>query len=405
MLSAIAAFVATVLVARYLGPERFGPYAVLIATLNVATSLASPALDTGMVRFASQARSTALSFAAYYLRLKAVLALLTVVAGLALAAPLHRLLLDSPGVEGPGPSAFAVVFASAAIMVMWSSVQAWRQAEQHFTPWAVQETATSFLRLGWVAMGVFIGLGERGLLAGYGVAAGVVALAGAASMPRGIWFAANPPRDARRDAFRFTQWVVMAGIATALSHRLDVFLLAWHAAPAATLGHYGAALNLVLVGELAAMTLFHVLLPKASALTGAGEWRLFLNRHQWHALALAALLLPLAPAGGLLAGILFGDGYAAAGPYFAALIVGMAFTIAGMPANAVLYAAGKSRAVALLEVVRLAAALLAGIAVIPAFGALGMACTVAAVRGVTAFLAHAAARRVIARATRAQSAG
>ena len=397
-----AAFVATILIARFLGPDRFGPFAVLLAAVNVAAGLISPALDTGMVRFAAQTRAASVAITGYFFRLKALVALLTVAAGVVLAVPLHRLFLAEA--EGIGPSAFVIAFACAGVMVLWASVQAWCQAEQRFTRWAFQEAATGFIRLAWVIPVLLIGgLGERSLLAGYGIAAGAIAVIGALAMPREVWRAPKPDPEMRRDIFLFTQWVVLACFATSLSQRLDVFLLAGYGAPPATLGHYNAALNLALVGELAIMTLFHVLLPKASALTDPTEWLIFLKRHQRRAVAAGILLLPLAGAGGWVVALVFGQDYAEAGPYFGALLIGTAFVLSSAPAGAVLYSAGHSRVVAILELVKLACILLAGLAAVPFYGPMGMAITVAAVRGLVAIATYIVARVVIARAIRAQA--
>lgn len=392
------ALLATVLVARALGPERFGAFAVLLAVLNVTTGLVSPAIDTALVRFAAPRHGDRLSLAVHLLRAKALLALLTGLAGLALAVPLHRMLFRGAAADAdPGASAFVVLFTAAAVMMMWSAIQAWYRAEQRFERWSIQEVITALLRLGWVAALLALSLeSERALLAGYGIAAGAVAWAGATAMPRGLWKTPQPSPTTRREVRRFTAWVVVACCATALAQRLDVLLLAAWAAPAETLGHYGAAVNLALVGELAVMTLSSVLLPRASAL-GHAALRPFLHRNLGLAALFTLLLAPLALAGVRLAVLAFGADYAAAGPYFALLLLATAGGMLAVPSVAVLYAAGNSRAVASLETVHLALLVIALVTALPTLGALGVAGAVAAARLVHAGLACLTAYRILAR--------
>jgi len=101
MVGAGAGFVATILIARFLGPERFGQFAILLAISNVAAGLIGPALDTTAVRFAAGVVRTdpaaSYPYFGYIFRLQLLCAFGLVIGGLVLALPLRALLLSTEG--------------------------------------------------------------------------------------------------------------------------------------------------------------------------------------------------------------------------------------------------------------------------------------------------------------------
>jgi O-antigen/teichoic acid export membrane protein len=199
------------------------------------------------------------------------------------------------------------------------------------------------------------------------------------------------------EVMHFAKWVIVACMCTALSQGIDVFMLSAYDVPRESIGHYRAAISLALVGELAVMTLFQVLLPKASQLTTAEELIQFLRRYQSRTLLAGVAMLPALFIAEPICTLVFGQDFAGTGQLFAILLVGTACVLTSAPAGAVVYAGGRSPVIAALEALKIVFIFAIGLWAAPRYGALGMAYTMAVVRGVIAAATYGAARWTIKR--------
>jgi len=408
ILAAGMAFFASVIVARYLGPERFGVFAVLLIVFRVLSDIVGPGLDTAIVRFCSRAYGDGLDAARPYFRVlvnaKLAVVLVLVVGGVVFAPLLNAQLLPNAAVPD-----YAVTLAvwGAAFAVVWSTAQAYFQSRQRFSLYALFEGLHAALRLaafggialtgmaaGAMAMDGFTPYGVSGLIAAqFGVTA-LVAVIAITLVPRRLYFG-QAGQHVRGEVYHFSKWLVVACGATALSQGMDVFILGYLGAPEGDIGKYRAAVQLIMAGELAVVTLFQVLLPKASQLKTAGELGDFLRLYQGRSLLFGMLFLLAIPIGVPAITIIYGQAYAEAGQLFAILIVGTAFIVSSAPAGAVVYSAGQSHVIALLETLKVIAIVAAGVWAAQRYGAYGMAVTVAAVRSVVAVLTYVVARRAV----------
>ncbi len=84
------------------------------------------------------------------------------------------------------------------------------------------------------------------------------------------------------------------------------------------------------------------------------------------------------------------------------LLLGIMAALVGAPPVTAIYSLGRSRMMAGFEGVRLALTLVLGVFVVPRYGALGMAWTMASVRAITAVLTYVAAHQQIKRVTIAE---
>lgn len=398
--AAALAFLSNVLVARWLGPEAYAPFAILFAVMMVVSGLAGPPLDMSLVRFAaryiSEDRDESGPYFRFVFHVKCWAGIVILVLGLIGARPLTRMLIES-GVPADAASRYTppwgmfLAFVGGVIITFWSFAQAYYQAHQRFVRYGRFELTSSALRLVFVVVLLFLGTHSvMVMFEAYVAALFVVMVTGWHSLPRDL-FRAQMPSGAGKAFFHFAKWVMLAGIFTTLVQRLDILLLGHFGVAKSEVGNYGAAVSLALLGDLFVLTVLHVMLPRASQIKTAGEMVRFLKRF-W---------LPSLLAGGVMAcGVVFaepaarlafGRAFVLTGQLFAILFAGAVTALAAAPAVAAVFAMGAPRVVAILEGVRLGATLVVGIWVVPRYGVVGMAWTMSAVRGTIALLTYVAA--------------
>ncbi|MDZ4858400.1 MAG: oligosaccharide flippase family protein [Candidatus Hydrogenedentes bacterium] len=392
VVASAATFLVIAILGRTLGRAHYGDFVILITIVKVAAELFSPALDIALVRFSGAAKDNAADAAAYaraVLRAKLLLAAVTLLMGAAILIPLHHLVFAREGVE-VFLSTLALAFTGAALMIVAMYVPACFQARQHFTACAVFEVASALLRLAAIATLAYTQHDSIGNLFLAYTAAPVLVAALAS-----LWLPSTPRVSIEpriwRDLVGFAKWVAVACLCTSLLQRLDVFIVAAYKLPAEAISDYGAALQLTLLGDLVNVTLFTILLPHASSLATRDELRAFLRGFRMPTLFAFLSLVILTLCSGIVARLTFGAAYAQTGHLFAILLVGAAFAVGSAPAGAALYGLGKSRSIALIEFAKLAGILIGGILFVPRFGVIGMAWTVALVKGGAGVLTYALA--------------
>ena len=390
--ASVATFLTIALLGRTLGRAHYGDLVILLTIMKVASELAGPALDTALVRFVGAAESSGAQ-AAHYMRavLKAKLALAAgvLVFGALLVWPIQQVIfLREGGVLVP-LTTLGLAFAGAALAMMYAFVQSSYQARQQFGAYALLEVSGALARLAAVAALAVSGhanvttmfvayAGAPVVIAALAWLVAPVVTAGREAIPAAVW----------REIWQFTKWVIAACAFTSLAQRLDVFLIAAFDVPKESVGDYCAAVQLTLLGDLVIITLFNVLLPRASRLHERRELLEFLRGFGMPTAMGFAALLPLVLGANFIADLTFGNVYADTGALFALLLVGTAFALGSAPAGATLYGLGKSRSLAALEFAKTMGVLLGGAILIPQFGVFGMAWVVAAGKGSAGILTY-----------------
>jgi O-antigen/teichoic acid export membrane protein len=395
--AAACSFLAMVLAARLLGPAEFGDLAILRTLTALLAGLAGPAFDAALVRFASgKSDAAAAHYARAAGRVKAWMAAACILAGLILGAPLAATLLDASASPSTGLLVFAA-FAGAAILLGLDFARAWYQSRERFAAYAGLEALAGLLRFGGVVLLVLAGMRSLGLVLAALLLLPLLPAALGLGGIRGIWSGAPQDADARSrtraETIAFAKWVVVACVLTSAAQNVDMLLLGAFDAGAEAVGDYGAARQLMLVGDLLVATLFSVLLPRASARASEGAAGAALLRWTGWTILAALLAVPMLLPAPWIASLVFGADYDGAGPLFAVLLAGTLLSLAFAPAGATIYGLGHSRMVAALEGVKLAATLGAALLLVPRHGAMGMAAAVASAKGAGAVLTFLAALR------------
>ncbi|NUM55913.1 MAG: oligosaccharide flippase family protein [Candidatus Hydrogenedentes bacterium] len=391
-IASVATFLTIALLGRTLGRAHYGDLVILLTIMKVASELAGPALDTALVRFVGAAESGAASAAVYVhavFRAKLWLAMAIVVAGVLMVWPIQQVIFLRESNPNVPLYALALAFLGAALTLFYAFVQTCFQARQLFGAYAWLEVLAAVLRLVAVGALALSGFGTvTPMFIAYAGAPLVVAALAWRSLPIGISAAEPVPAAVWAELWHFTKWVVAACAFTSLAQRIDVFLIAAFDVPAESVGDYCAAVQLTLLGDLVIITLFNVLLPKASRLHKRTELLAFLRSFGLPTAVGFVALVPLLLGSGPIAEWTFGDAFVDTGALFALLLVGTAFALGSAPAGAALYGLGKSRAIAALECAKMMGVLVGGAVMVPQFGVFGMAWIVAAVKGSVGVLTY-----------------
>lgn len=375
----LLALVGNVASARVLGPEDFGRFGLVMAVVTICGTLADLGLTYTAVKFiaqyAEQHEGTAKQAARTYFLLRLITGAAFALLVFALAEPIALGVLDQ------------------AALVPY-----------------IQLGAFTLLALGISSYPgtVLVGIGQFGLLGLAGVLnaaitlAGIMALLATNSLSLGglvLWNVVLPvastlpawffiPRawlpwrlkkeakggseeaDLTRRMFRFSRWILFSNLGSIIVTQGDLLLLGRLVSPE-VVGIYAVALALALRLDVLNQSLFMVMMPRASRLSGQDEMRGYLRnvlRGTWK----LALLLGLAViAAQPVIGWLYGSEYNAAAPLFLALLVVVLFDLVTSSLLLVAFPLEKPRVLALTDWLRVAVLGLVGWLLIPIFAGFG----------------------------------
>lgn len=368
-------FIASVLIARALGPADFGRFAALGAIATVVGAVADCGLTDAAVRQLARERverpDTALESARAFvwLRLGAAV-LVTTLAGL-LALLLPSAILPVPA-RGPLlPLALLGVVATA----LGGAVSAILQALGQFGRLTLIPLSNAALTA-LLAVALFLThrLTLVSALAVLGIGTSLAALAlGYRLLPRD-WHLVPPAVAALRaqggTLFRFGRWVWLASSLALLAAQLDLLLLN-HWRGAAVAGSYALALNIAAKADIVNSSLYTVLLPAAAALDGPAALRRYLRRGFLRSAAIGLALLPAIPLADPFITAFYGAAYRPAIPLCQLLLGVVIVDSFATPLHLLPYHYNRPRLLAGSDALRVAVLLALGTWRIPAAGAIG----------------------------------
>jgi O-antigen/teichoic acid export membrane protein len=368
-------FIASVVIARALGPAAFGVYAVLATVAALGGALADLGLTTAAVRRlapileSDHERAMVVWRVFFWLRLLVTGALVAV--GVAVAGPLASFLFDDPGRSGLLRLALLGIAATA----LSGSVTGMLQATGHFGRLSAVLIANSGLTaLLAIALATSGQLTIATALLVLGIGTSLVSFALGYRLLPGHWPLRLPGSESfsrdGMDLIRFGTWLWLGGVFSLLALYLDV-LLVNHWAAAATVGTYALAVNLAVKVEVVNHSLYTVLLPDASRLRAGLDVRDYLRRSLLRSGAIGLALLPLIPLAGPLITTIYGNNYAGAVGLFQGLLAIGILNVLVMPVMMLAFTYDRPRLVALGDGVRVATLVIAGIVLIPAVGVNG----------------------------------
>jgi O-antigen/teichoic acid export membrane protein len=371
----VLGFVASVLVARILGPAQYGLFSILgrvsaVAALVVDGGLTNAAVD----RMASVVRADRPALARravnfFWVRMAA--AAVGVSVGIALASPLARIVF--------GPDANASLFALNLVGVLATassgSLSAILQAIGQFGRLGAVLISNSALTAVLAvllatahALDLFTAVGVLGV--GTSIASFAVALW---LLPRDL----RPGRASRQELagegralFGVSRWLWLAHLFGMLAAQADVLMVNWWAGLDVA-GPYALAVNLAAKAEVINQSLTTVVLPAASSLRGQSAVSTYIKRGLIRSGLISLVLLVLIPMAGPLIQLAYGGAFLGSIGLFQGLLGVAIFDICAMPLLLLAFPAGRFRLLAIADAARLITLVVSASWMIPLLGAQG----------------------------------
>ncbi|HEX9990999.1 MAG TPA: oligosaccharide flippase family protein [Chloroflexia bacterium] len=373
------ALLGNIISARALGPEDFGRFGLVIATVSICGTMADAGLTYSAVKSIAQytARSSPRAYAigSTYLLMRVLSGAVVAMLGIALSEPLARLAL--------GYGELTPYLQLSFVTLLGLSISSY--------PGTILVGLARFGRLGLAGVlnaaitlaGIILLLvsGELnlGTLIAWNVVLPIVSTIPAWLLLPGDWLpwriirrgeASKPERGVAREMVGFGGWIAFSNLGSIIVAQGDLLLLGRLASPA-VVGVYSVALTLAMRLDVLNQSLFTVMMPRASRLRGAGEIRTYSRRVLAGSLLLALLLGVVALAAQPLIALLYGERYTASAGLFLALMVVVLFDLATSSLFLVAFPLNKPRVLALADWLRVGVMGVAGWLLIPVFAAFG----------------------------------
>ncbi len=318
-------FVASLIVARALGPADFGIYAVFAATVGIVGTIAEGGLtEAAVLRMSAAAtdRPSRARRAAAFFWLRIGLAGVVVALGCALAPLISRYALNGID-EGLLRWALLGIAATAASGGTSAMLQARGEFGRMSSLTLLNTGLTVVFAAGLAAVGrldltsalVILGIGTSLLTFG----------AGRLMLPRGLRLGLPSRSELQREVHELTRtgrWLWLASLFAILTANAEVLLLN-RFLPLATVGVYALALNLASKADVANQSLYTVLLPGVGSLDVRTSITAYLKRGALRSLTISAGLLLLIPLAPYVVVLVYGDAFAQSAT-FLQLLLGIA---------------------------------------------------------------------------------
>jgi O-antigen/teichoic acid export membrane protein len=371
-------FVASLVIARALGPANFGVYAVLGATVSVAGTLAEGGLtEAAVLRIASvwpSARGAAAGRARSFFWLRVGLSAVVVGLGCAFAGAIAGTLLN--GIDaGLLRWALLGVVATAASGALSAVLQATGGFGRMSSLTLINTGLTAALAL------LLAAIGQLNLLSALivlGIGTSLVTFGAAARMLPPGWQVGVPSlTDIRAEGKRLLEvgrWLWIASLFAMLTLNAEVLLLnQWTAL--ALVGSYALALNLATKADVVNQSLYTVLLPGVANLDvqarPTSTRRDYLRRGLLRSGGICLVLLILIPLAQPLIVLIYGPAYAPSVIFFQLLLGVMMFDVLLTPFLLLPLAYRQARVLAAAEGTRAATLVAVAVALIPVYGPFG----------------------------------
>lgn len=363
------------LIARALGPDDFGVFAVLGALANVVGAFADLGLTQAAVKRIASAWPTDRSMARergrvfFWLRLVAAASIALALALLAIVVPESALGSSLP--RGLLILAFLGVVATASSGAVGAQLQATKQFGRLALVGIANPALTAILASALALTGH---LDLVSALVVLGIAPSLASFVIGSRFLPSDWHLRPPSRDTLHDEgtelIALGRWLWVAGTFAMIAGQLDVLLIDRWTGPA-TVGAYALALNLATKVDVVNSSLYTVLLPIVSSLDGPGARRRYVRQSLIRSTAIGLALVPLIFLVGPFITFFYGAGYVAATGIFQQMLGVVVFDAFATPLILLVYHFDRPRLQAGADALRAVTVAMAGVSLIPVFGPTG----------------------------------
>lgn len=364
------------IVARLLGPQDFGVFAIATATLAMLASIANVGTDTGIVKFVANHINTdkqkALRFLKLGLEIKILVGIILITFGWAATPMVIDQIFHKPQLLQP--VRLAVV--GAALMLLFSFATSALQSIQRFFLWGTLNVTLNASRI--VAILIL------SISSALNVVSSIVVFA---AMPLfGFFislrflpnfFKVKNENKIAREFFNYNKWVAVFVVIAAVAARLDTYISAKFLS-LSEVGIYAVATGLTSIVPQLVSAVATVVAPKLSQIKSNKEAKKYLGQVQLLVLGLAVSGLIFGGiAGAIFIPLAYGQQYASSITPFLILLAAQAIFLISVPAHtSVIYYFSYPKLFVWISIGNLLIVTLLGIYMITNFGIVGAAVTV-----------------------------
>ncbi len=370
-------FLFTLGLARYLGADDFGLFAIGLAAFNIASVLATAGADSAALRYLPALVSHSLS-GTFWPTVRLVLAYVFVV-GLIFGGGLYAfrtVLADQVFHESRLTAVFAGFAAAVPLFALGTVLIAILQS-LHIVGWrlAVRYICEPFAKVGVAVLLIWMGWGLAGALTGFVLALALTALLAFLPLRKYVTRANEPSAVSPRALIGFSLPLLLALVCSSIGNRSDILLLGYFAQPS-TVGLYSAAFQAASVFALVVQSFESILQPvysqRIAMADRTGLERDFQNMMRWIGMVVIPLFVVISLCGRPLLS-LYGEEYTKGLSCLIALAFGQCFNSLSAPAHGLLVLAGYSRLVMWNSVIVALLQIGLNVVLIPDYGILGAA--------------------------------
>jgi len=381
-LNALLGFIFWIIIARSLSPSDFGLFSVVFNLISILYVICDVGISSSVLRFLPQAiRDAKKEEEKQIIKLSFLIILVTSgILALALvlfSSPVANFIFAKKELTLPLViTSFSLIGLSLSYLFV-----AVLQGKQRFLFGVITESSIILLKV--MATIILLLLGRLNFIS----VLIIFSLTSFTGLLIGLFFISLDFFSVRanfellKTIFGFGIWVALARIANAASSRIDTLMLV-RFVESSQVGFYAAAQRMTFIFPVLVTGATVVLSPKFAALKTAAEAKSFMKKSS---LLIGSLFLPvvllffLAP---WVTTRIYGQVYQPSIYIFRWLLFSSFFFIAStIPVTAIIYYLGKSRFFAILSVIQLVVIFLANLILIPKFGVIGPAISLAIAYG------------------------
>jgi len=369
-------FASFLLTVRHLSTKAFGVLNITLITMQFVSSLMALGINESMVTLVSRAQAArdsedALALIGASLRARLIIASIGFGLGSLLARPLAGRVFHQPDLGWPlflgvvgacGTSLFQFVQA------IFLSLRRYRRYSLasiiRFAPILVALTILVLVRRLTLSTAILVNVGAPFLALPFSLSMVPVPLLYLRHKAMLVW-----PR-----LWRLSKWLFIVSLCTMCFSRLEVYFLTAFAS-VAQVGKFSAAFDLCGGLLLVEGVVRSVLLAEISSRANMPQRGRFVLQCSGLLLVVGLFLWCGGAAVRPFLGLILGRQYATIGPIFLILVAARAGVLPVIPLNVLFFAQDRTRAVALVALIQLAALIIGGYSLIPGHGAMGAAWT------------------------------
>jgi len=371
LISALLGFIALTLISRSLGPEGFGNFSILTAIIVILAGITDFGIGSAFVNKYSSTKDPSTKKSLVSLIIKAELLIGVLI--IALGFLITPIISDWLSIKDPSAEFLVrISFIGAAFTSTNAIVFMILQARKRFLTYSLINIFLSSFKLLAVVVLLLVGiLGLYNSIIVYSLAP-IFGLVLGLTLVRPIFIKFKDSRESALavEMFHFSKWVMLSFLATAISGRLELFIIQFFKG-SHDVGIYSAAFQFALGFSLLFAAISTVFLPRLSEIKGKENFIKSAKKVFQASSVLAVASLPLFFLSGTLMNFFFGDKYIESASIFNVLLIGYVLALYTAPISVYFYAWRKPKVLTGLNYIQLLVALTLNLLLVPKFGAVG----------------------------------